>query len=208
MASLPELKSPAGISLVSRRPVLVQGVIAGALGATVVALWFLVVDFARGRPFFVPAALGHALLHGTGLAGSEGIVAHVVAYTIFHYVAFIVVGMIAAFVLRTAEREPTLLAGAFLLFAVFEIGFYLLSSVIAEFPALGAPAGYLVAGGNLLAAAAMGFYLWRANPGLARRLDHALSGGEGSGRELPDYEHAAARQQGNGADGGPPTPAA
>lgn len=206
MTSLPDLGSPADIPPVPRRSVFVEGAIAGALGATVVALWFLIVDFARGRPFFVPAALGHALMHGTGLARSEGIVAHVLVYTVFHYAAFIVVGIVAAAVLRSAEREPSLLAGAFLLFAIFEIGFYLLSSVIAEFPAFGALSGYLVAGGNLLAATVMGLYLWRANPGLARRLDHALSGRETLEGESARYARTNTRRRGTPADDGPSPP--
>ena len=158
------------------RSIFSEGIRAGLLGATIVALWFLVIDFLRGRPFLVPAALGHALLHGTGLARNEGIAVHVLAYSVFHYFAFLLVGIIAAVVLRHAEREPSLLAGAFLLFAVFEIGFYLLTALLAESSSIGMAAWYLVAGGNLLAALAMGIYLWRSHPGLGARLDQALSG--------------------------------
>lgn len=160
------------------RSVVSEGLMAGFLGATSVALWFLVIDFGRGRPLLMPAALGHALLHATGLARNEGMAAHVLAYTVFHYFAFLAVGVVAALVLRQAEREPSLLAGAFLLFAVFEVGFYLLTAIIAESPSLGLSAWYLVAGGNLLAAIVMGIYLWRAHPRLGSQLDHALSGRE------------------------------
>lgn len=167
------------------RSIVTEGLIAGLLGATTVALWFLIVDFVRGRPFLVPAALGHALVHAIGAARNEGAVAHILVYTVFHYIAFAVVGVLAAAILRRAETHVSVLAGAFLLFVIFEIGFYLLSAVIAESPSLGAAGWYFVALGNLIAAVVMGTYLWRAHPGLGARLDDALSG-----RELPSDNSA------------------
>ena len=38
-----------------------EGAIAGIIGASVVALWFLMVDSIAGRPFFTPAVLGASL---------------------------------------------------------------------------------------------------------------------------------------------------
>lgn len=163
---------------IRQRSVIGEGTVAGMLGATAVAVFFLIVDYARGRPFLVPAGLGHALLHATGLARSERMVAHVAAYTVFHYAAFIVIGIAAAALLRRAEREPMLMAAGFLIFAVLEIGFYVLGAIVAEASSLGMPAWYLVGGGNVLAAIVMGVYLWRAHPTLGRSLDHALSGRE------------------------------
>lgn len=161
-----------------QRSIIGEGTVAGVLGATAVAIFFLIVDYARGRPFLVPAGLGHALLHAMGLARSERMFAHVAAYSVFHYAAFIAVGIAAAALLRRAEREPMLLAAGFLIFAVLETGFYLLGAIISEASSLGMPAWYLVAGGNVLAAVVMGVYLWRAHPTLGRNLDHALSGRE------------------------------
>ena len=37
-----------------------EGVIAGLIGAAVVAVWFLIYDAASGRPFRTPALLGAA----------------------------------------------------------------------------------------------------------------------------------------------------
>ena len=39
-----------------------EGLIAGFLGATAVAVWFFVVDLIGGRPLFTPNALGVGLL--------------------------------------------------------------------------------------------------------------------------------------------------
>lgn len=159
-----------------RRSVLGEGTRAGLLGAGAVAVWFLIVDVARGAPFLVPSALGHILFHATGTAGSEGRTAHLILYTIFHVAAFVVVGVLAAAILRRSERRPSLLAGAFVLFVVFEVGFYAMTSLLAQSQTLGVPSWYMVVSGNVIASLVMGTYLWRAHPNLRRDIDAALSG--------------------------------
>lgn len=161
-----------------RRSVWREGTIAGLLGAGTVAGWFLLVDVARGAPLLVPSALGHVLFHATGTAGTEGRTAHVIAYSVFHLAAFIVAGILAAAILRRSERQPSLLMGAFILFVVFETWFYVITSVLAQSRTLGAPSWYMVVAGNLIAALAMGAYLWRAYPSLRANLGAALSGKE------------------------------
>ena len=39
-----------------------EGLIAGFLGATAVAVWFFIVDMIGGRPLFTPNTLGEGLL--------------------------------------------------------------------------------------------------------------------------------------------------
>ena len=39
----------------------VEGMIAGVIGASVIALWFFVLDIIQGRPFHTPTVLGTAL---------------------------------------------------------------------------------------------------------------------------------------------------
>jgi hypothetical protein len=102
-------------------------------------------------------------------------------YTVIHYFMFALVGILAATIVRAGEREPGLLAGALILFVAIEIGFYGLSAMLAESPLLGALAWYQIGLANLVAALAMGTYLWRRHPLLGRRLGYALGGGEGSG---------------------------
>ena len=41
-----------------------EGIIAGFIGAAIVAVWFLIYDAARGRPFRTPALLGAATFQG------------------------------------------------------------------------------------------------------------------------------------------------
>lgn len=161
-----------------RSTIVRDGVVAGILGATAVAVWFLGVDTAYGQPFATPRALGQGLLRVFGPPGSEGTVVFVVAYTIFHYLAFIGVGLLTSVIVHWARRQPAVLAGAMMLFVAIEIGFYGLSTALRESPSLGLRGGWLVATGNLLAAAVMGAYIWRAHPELKGELEYALSGRE------------------------------
>jgi hypothetical protein len=161
-----------------RNSILREGVIAGVLGATSVALWFLAVDTFAGRPLFTPSVLGRGLLHMFG-ADPIGAFPAVLLYTAFHYAAFVLVGLVAAWIVDMAEREPSILAGALMLFVAFEIGFYALSSALAVLPNFRGPMfWFAVAAGNLVSAATMGVYLWRAHPALGRELAMALSGHE------------------------------
>lgn len=171
-----------GGSTVRSRSVVMEGMVAGVIGATSVALWFLIVDLIRGRAFLVPAALGHGLLHATGLAGTDSFATNVLAYTAFHYAAFLLVGVVAALILRRADTQPSVLAGAFLLFIVFEVGFFVLTAIIPRPPGFGLPSWLLISIGNIIAAVTMGAYLWRSHPLLTRHLDRALSGRDGTER--------------------------
>lgn len=55
---------------------------------------------------------------------SQSGIALVGLYTLFHYTAFIVLGMIAAMIVNLANREPSILLGFVVLFAATEVGFY------------------------------------------------------------------------------------
>ncbi|HEX8851323.1 MAG TPA: hypothetical protein VF761_17485 [Gemmatimonadaceae bacterium] len=153
-----------------------EGVITGILGASVVAIWFLGIDVVAGHPLRTPEILGRALVSVLGPRGSEGAMTFVAAYTVFHYLAFAVVGVLATVIVHFAAREPSILAGVVILFVAVEIGFYGLVGLLSEPNVLGQVAWYQVLIGNLLAALVMGWYLWRMHPQLGRELDDALSG--------------------------------
>lgn len=161
-----------------RHPIARDGIVAGVLGATAVALWFLALDTMYAQPLATPFALGRGLLRIFGPPGGEGMMVFVAAYTIFHYAAFILAGVLLALVVHWAETQPSVLAGALMLFLAFEIGFYALSSALRESPFFGALGWAQVASGNLVAALVMGGYMWRAHPELKRELSHALGGRE------------------------------
>jgi hypothetical protein len=155
-----------------------DGVVAGMLGATAVALWFLGIDTLYAHPLATPAALGRGLLRVFGPPGNEGVLTFVMAYTIFHYVAFMLAGLLLSVIVDWALTEPSVLAGAMMLFVAFEIGFYALSAALQESPFLGALGWGQVASGNLIAALAMGTYMWRTHPELKSEFSYALGGRE------------------------------
>ncbi|HZS61690.1 MAG TPA: DoxX family protein [Gemmatimonadaceae bacterium] len=158
-------------------PLLRNGAIAGIIGATCVAGWFFIVDIVNHTPFVTPLVMGHAmvtLLRPTpGWASSP--LAIILVYTVFHYLAFIAVGIVAAIICSWARSEPSILLGFVVLFATVEVGFYGYVAVLAQASDLHELAWYQVMIGNLIAAAGMGFYLWRAYPRLSEEFSHAMS---------------------------------
>ena len=164
--------------MATRHHAIREGIIAGVLGATSVALWFLILDVIAGRPFHTPAVLGTALLGVLGPAGNEGTVTHVVVYTLFHYAIFCAAGILLTVVAHQAAVESSVLAGFLILFVAFELVFYGFTALLSQRELLGDLAWYQIGIGNLLAAAAMGTYLWRTHPTLGREFSHALGGSE------------------------------
>jgi uncharacterized membrane protein YphA (DoxX/SURF4 family) len=157
-------------------PLLHDGVIAGLIGAAVIAVWFFIVDAIAGRPFFTPSTLGHGLLDilGKQKPTDDSMVIHVLAYTVFHFAAFMIVGLIASLIVFLARREPSILFGFLVLFVAFEVGFYGLVGLLSQSTALREFAWYQVLIGNLLAAGAMGYYFWRTHKELGEEFRHSL----------------------------------
>jgi len=153
-----------------------EGTIAGIIGASSVALWFLMVDSIAGRPFFTPAILGASLfdLLGGGFGG-RGLATHVAAYTVVHFAAFILIGIAAAMVMNALDRRPSLLVGFVVLFLVFELCVIGAVALLSRSPLFGTIAWYQLGAANLLAAYFMGRYLWRAHhPAAEERWVRAL----------------------------------
>jgi hypothetical protein len=147
-----------------------EGVVAGLIGAMIVAGWFLIFDLMRGQPFFTPAALGSTLFLGASSISEVSITPiPVLGYSLLHFSAFILAGFLAAGIAAAAEDQPPLVLGAVLFFAVFEAFFMGALAMLAEF-LLGTLAWWTVAVGNLLAAVSMGLYLWMHHPKLRAAL--------------------------------------
>jgi hypothetical protein len=149
-----------------------DGIVAGLIGAVTIAIWFLILDTARGRPLYTPSLLGTAIFrHGQALASPETLPVSfemVLMYTFVHGLVFCVIGGVAARLLQLAEDRPNFGFGIVLLFVVFEFGFVGAAMVFAE-PVLHALAWPAVLVGNLLAAGAMATYLWRRHRTLTIR---------------------------------------
>jgi len=154
----------------SENRVVREGIICGLIGATVVATWFLVIDLLRGRLFFTPAALGSALFLGSTTVETVSIeAATVIGYTVLHVLAFAVTGFLAAAIITAADDTPPLIIGAVMFFVVFEAFFMGLLAMVAEF-LLGSLVWWTIAVGNVMAAVAMGWYLWEHHPKLRSAL--------------------------------------
>lgn len=148
--------------------ILREGAIAGLIGAGVVALWFFVIDAVAGRLLFTPAALGSALFYGASQVAQVRIDAiTILGYTFLHVAAFLIAGTIAAAFAVEAEEHPPLLLAFVLLFVTFETLFIGLIALVATW-LLDAIAWWMIAAANLIAAAAIGIYLWREHPALRR----------------------------------------
>ena len=147
-----------------------EGLLAGAVGAGTIAVWFLLLDTIEGRPLYTPSVLGTALVRG-GEALSATLPVNmemVVNFTWIHMLAFLLIGLAASKLVELAERDANLGFGLVLLFVVFEFGFIAVFSMVAE-EVLQVISWPSILVGNLLAAAAMGLVFWRRHPHLVIR---------------------------------------
>jgi uncharacterized membrane protein YphA (DoxX/SURF4 family) len=156
-------------------PLLHDGIIAGLVGAAAIAVWFFIIDLIAQRPFFTPITLGRGLLAVFGPEDiADSAVMFVLVYTVFHFAAFMLVGLLASLIVHLAKREPSILFGFVVLFAATEVGFYGFVGLLHQASSLGNLAWYQVMLGNLIAAGAMGFYFWRTHRELRDEFRHSL----------------------------------
>ena len=149
-----------------------EGVVTGLIGAATLALWFLAVDALFGRPLFTPAALGSVLLAGAGAPAAVSISAGpVLAYTLLHVTAFVLLGILSAAIAARIERFPPLVFAFVMLFVVYWTFLVFLTTMLGTW-LLRELAWWSVFAGNLLAAIAMGGWLWRAHPRIREGLTH------------------------------------
>lgn len=153
-----------------------EGLIAGALGATGVAAWFLLVDAISGQPFFTPRVLGEAVKSIVAPDNVASALVIVALYTVFHYAMFFIAGIVAVALVHASARQPALLAGVTILFVAFEVEYYGFVLLLQQATALEGIAWYQVGAANLVAAGLMGRYLWVQHPELTHRLNESLSG--------------------------------
>ncbi|MGO9618571.1 MAG: hypothetical protein ACLP6W_19455 [Bryobacteraceae bacterium] len=146
--------------------VLLEGLTAGMLGGSAVALWFLIIDLGRGGMFTTPALLGGLLLHGSAVPASLRSAAE---YSVVHFAAFVLFGAIASWPLKTSERHPAFFSGVILLFCVFEFFFLTLVGVVSQ-EALQTLISWRIVVGNILATAAMLTFFADQHPWLVARL--------------------------------------
>ncbi|HUM15432.1 MAG TPA: hypothetical protein VL086_07085 [Candidatus Nitrosotalea sp.] len=147
-----------------------EGVIAGLIGAALVAVWFLIYDAARGRPFRTPALLGAATFEGVKDPSAVPTAAHlVVPYTVLHGVVFAMIGVLIAYLIVTVQREPSRLLTLFIALMCFEVFFLAVVTWLAH-PVLNELAWWAILVANALAASGMLAYLVLGHRALGRAL--------------------------------------
>ena len=160
-----------------QRSIVRDGVIAGLIGGASVAIWFFVVDLIAGHPFYTPAVLGAAVLSILG-PGQDSMAFHVAFYTVFHFAAFSLLGVLVNALLHAGEREPGVFIGLLILFVAFQLAFYGFTAFIAQGPTFGEMAWWQIGVANLVAAVMMWLYLRRVHPNAGKKLSFMLEGGD------------------------------
>ena len=143
-----------------------EGIVAGILGAAAVAIWFLILDVARGEPLRTPTLLGSAVLKSADPTDA------VLGYTVLHGIAFIAFGLVASFMVAAAERQPMFAFPLVILFTAFEV-FFFGATVIAASWVLDELSGWAIFVGNVVAAVVMLLFFFRRHRDLAHRLNEA-----------------------------------
>ncbi len=158
--------TPLGFGVLREHRLVARGLATGIIGAGAVAVWFLVLDAARGQPFFTPAALGAALLLGaTSQIDVQVTLPIVAAYTMLHVAAFIGIGVAVEWASERVERAPAVLRAALLAFVLLEALFIGVVGALSQW-VLGAVGYWAVAVGNVLALASMSMWILATHPRL------------------------------------------
>lgn len=143
-----------------------DGVAAGLIGASAVALWFLVIDTALREALFTPSLVASALLKGMPAAPDHAVdLTMVAAFTALHSIAFIAFGVIASWLVDQFEHTPDLPLIAIGLFIGLEVGFVAATRIVVPDIPVVIGHGFIVVG-NVFAALGMSFYLhdWQRHP--------------------------------------------
>lgn len=143
-----------------------EGIIAGLLGAGAVALWFLILDILKGKPLITPSILGEVILLRNANPSLDVVSTRaVIGYTALHLAVFMILGIIVAKLVDLSERYGVWRFALLMLFVVFEVYFYWMvqlgfTATSGLFPL------WTVLVANTLAAAVMGWWLYRRHPAL------------------------------------------
>lgn len=160
--------------------VLGGGLYAGLLGYIVVVLFLAAVNLIGGRsPFYTAALFGSVLFYGLDDPGMLVVApGPVLAYNMVHALAFLVLGVIASWLVTEAEEHPV--ARYLVLVALIFVAAHVYAALLLfARPLLASAAWWQLGGASVLAAVAMGWYLLWAHPALRRSLKETPIGTEG-----------------------------
>jgi len=146
---------------------IVDGAVAGIIGAFVIALWYLIFDAARGQPVGSLESLAATLFSPAGAAPSTGLI---LARLAFHFCMFALIGAVATMILETAEADETLFPTMMVLVPVFDIFCIMILMLIGPSASVSLPWWKFLIGDLMATSAMMVFFLER-HPTLARRME-------------------------------------
>jgi hypothetical protein len=141
-----------------------DGILTGIVGAAVVMIVFLVLDFTQGRIFYTPSLLGSVIFRGQQVSElSDPDPVMIFAYTGLHTIAFLVAGLLLAALFREFEKHPKL--GLELLVALLVFEGLLMGAEVTLFPALvGELGAWAVATANVASLITMFAFLAYRHP--------------------------------------------
>jgi hypothetical protein len=148
----------------------------GAIGGSIVALFFLGIDLWNGQALFTPSLMGSVLFLGDAAETVSDVRLDMVsAFTVAHYAAFSLLGIAIAVLVHELElhsKHPLITGIAIFLLA--EIGFFGAAALFMPGVVDVVGAGWIGAA-NLLAAAGVALFLLSSHrPDLWFRLKHAM----------------------------------
>ena len=164
-------EAPLALGRLREHPLVVRGLITGLIGAGSVALWFLVFDVARGRPFYTPGALGSLLFLGASDPYAVRVdLLTVAGYTIVHLAAFVAAGLLLEWSAERIARAPGMWLMALLTLIMLEGLFFGIVGSLSGW-VLDVLGMWGIGVANFAAVGAMGAWLWVSHPGLRHSLD-------------------------------------
>lgn len=139
-----------------------EGMMAGVIGASIVALWFLLVDVAFREALFTPSLVGDFLFGPDADPHALPIdLERVSAVIVLHGLAFMALGVASAWFVSRFVKHPKTLGLFLALFALLE-GFFVAGSALAM-PGAASEIGHgWIAAANALSAIGMALYLRRS----------------------------------------------
>ena len=155
-----------------------EGLVAGLLGAVLVALWYTAVDLGRGEMFYTANVLGQVFAQADSTPSVSRITSPAVAqYSLLHFGWFIVFGMALAALTHLATRNPSFRMGVWLALVIgfmFWLGltYTLYRATDQRFP------WWTTFIGTLIGIGSMAFYLWRGHPALRGSVSRLPLGAE------------------------------
>ncbi|MGH7914146.1 MAG: hypothetical protein ACREPW_05790 [Candidatus Binataceae bacterium] len=147
---------------------IIDGAVAGIIGAFVIALWYLIFDAASGQPLGSPGLLAATLVGSAG--GVHAGAGLMLSRIVFHFFIFALIGVVAAVILETAETDETLFPTMMVLVPIFEIFCIMILMLIGPSAEVSLPWWKFLIG-DLMATSAMLVFFLERHPTLALHLE-------------------------------------